>query len=76
MPAPDSVYSCCLATRQSDDDEAFALARIQPFQLGCRGTASAGAAAAPAARVAAHAVFSPRHPAAASALGMAGSPLL
>ena len=44
MPAPDSVYSCCLATRQSDDDEAFALARIQPFQLRCRGTASAGAA--------------------------------
>eukprot|EP01047_Picozoa_sp_COSAG01_P013086 COSAG01_NODE_605_length_14890_cov_10.929417_9_plen_112_part_00 len=33
MPASDSVYSCCLATRQSDDDEAFALARIQPFQL-------------------------------------------
>ena len=44
MPAPDSVYSCCLATRQSDDDEAFALARIQPFQLGCRGTAAARAA--------------------------------
>ena len=44
MPAPDSVYSCCLATRQSDDDEAFALVRIQPFQLRCRGTASAGAA--------------------------------
>ena len=43
MPASDSVYSCCLATRQSDDDEAFALARIQPFQLGCRGTAAARA---------------------------------
>ena len=28
------------ATRRHDDDEAFALAAIQPFQLGCRGTAS------------------------------------
>ena len=30
--------------RQSDDDEAFALARIQPFQLGCHGTVVARAA--------------------------------
>jgi hypothetical protein len=37
-------YFASPATRPSDDDEAFALARILPFQLGCRGTALAGAA--------------------------------
>ena len=33
-------YFASPATSQSDDDEAFALAQIMPFQLGCRGTAS------------------------------------
>ena len=42
--APNSRNRSRLATRPSDDDEAFALARIPPFQLGCRGTAAARAA--------------------------------
>eukprot|EP01049_Picozoa_sp_SAG25_P001954 SAG25_NODE_95_length_15927_cov_8.666224_6_plen_196_part_00 len=41
--APNSRNRSRLATRPSDDDEAFALARIPPFQLGCRGTAAARA---------------------------------
>jgi hypothetical protein len=44
MPSRMQAASCLASSGRHDDDEAFALARIQPFQLGCRRAASVRAA--------------------------------